>query len=137
MAQNTTIPDSHKDLLERPIVVSLATVNPSGQPQVTPVWADYDGTYIRVNSARGRQKVKNMEERPRVTVLSIDPDNTQRWIEVRGKVEAITEEGADDHINLLSRQYKGVDYYTAYPQNRGVQTRVIFKIRPTRVIIYG
>ena len=137
MAENGKIPDSHKDLLERPIVVSLATVNPSGQPQVTPVWCDYDGAYVRVNSARGRQKVKNMEERPSVTVLSIDPNNTQRWIEVRGKVEEITEEGADDHINLLSRQYKGMDYYTAYPQNRGVQTRVIFKIRPTRVIVYG
>jgi PPOX class probable F420-dependent enzyme len=137
MAENGKIPDSHKDLLERPIVVSLATVNPSGQPQVTPVWCDYDGTYVRVNSARGRQKVKNMEERPSVTVLSIDPENTQRWIEVRGKVEEISEEGADDHINLLSRQYKGIDYFTAYPQNRGTQTRVIFKIRPTRVIVYG
>lgn len=137
MTQNNTIPDSHKDLLERPIVVSLATVNRDGQPQVTPVWADYDGTYIRVNSARGRQKVKNMEERPMVTVLAIDPDNTQRWIEVRGKVEEITEEGADEHINTLSKQYVGVDYYTAYPQNRGVQTRVIFKIRPTRVVVSG
>lgn len=137
MAQNGTIPDSHKDLLERPVVVSLATVNPDGQPQVTPVWVDYDGTYVRVNSARGRRKVKNMEKRPMVTVLAIDPDDPYRWMEIRGVVEQITEEGAADHIDQLSWRYKEKGFYTTDPQRRSRETRVIFKIRPVRVIVDG
>lgn len=135
MAENGSIPDSHKDLLDRPIVVSLATVNPNGQPQVTPVWVDYDGTYVRVNSARGRRKVKNMETRPQVTVLSIDPDDPYRWMEVRGVIEEIDEASGLDHINSLSKKYRGVeDYYSRNPDRRGKETRVMFKIRPTRVI---
>jgi PPOX class probable F420-dependent enzyme len=135
MSENVKIPDSHKDLLERPIVVSLATVNPSGQPQVTPVWVDYDGTYVRVNSARGRQKVKNMEARPQVTILAVDPDNAYRWMEVRGRVEDVDEANGLDHINKLSKKYRGEeDYYQRTPQLRGTQTRVMFKIRPTHVV---
>ena len=131
------IPESYLDLLERPVVVSLATVNPDGQPQVTPVWVDYDGEYVRINSARGRRKVANMEQRPRVTVLAIDPDDPHRWMEIRGKVEQITEEGAVDHINKLSAKYRGEpDYYKNNPR-RGKETRVIFKIRPTRVVAEG
>jgi PPOX class probable F420-dependent enzyme len=132
------IPNSHMDLLERPVVVSLATVNPGGQPQVTPVWIDYDGTHLRVNSARGRQKVENMEERPQVTVLAVDPDNPYRWLEVRGKVEEISEESGLDHINQLSKKYRGVeDYYSRNEPMRGKETRVTFKIRPTHINVFG
>jgi PPOX class probable F420-dependent enzyme len=128
------IPDSHKDLFERPVVVSLATVNRDGQPQVTPIWCDYDGTYIRINTARGRLKDKNMHERPQVTVLAIDPDDPYRWIEVRGTIEEETEEGGVDHINSLSRKYRGVlDYYSRNPSKRGKETRVIYKMRPTHI----
>jgi PPOX class probable F420-dependent enzyme len=131
------IPESYVDLLERPVVVSLATVSASGQPQVTPVWVDYDGTYLRINSARGRKKVKNMQERPQVTVLAIDPDDPHRWMQVQGRVEQITEEGAVDHINKLSAKYRDEpDYYKNNPM-RGKETRVIFKIRPTNVVASG
>lgn len=137
MVQNSIIPDSHKDLLERPIVVSLATVNPNGQPQVTPVWVDYDGTYVLINSVPGRQKAKNMEARPQVTVLAIDPDDTSRWMEVRGVIVQITEAGGADHIDQLSWRYDGKGFYTADPQRRIRETRAIFKIRPIHVIVDG
>ncbi len=101
------IPDSFKDLLERPVFVTLVTVMPNGQPQATPVWVDYDGEFVRVNSARGRQKDRNMERNPHVTVLAIDPDNPYRWMEIRGIVEHISEEGGLDHINKLSKKYRG------------------------------
>ena len=131
------IPEDYKDLLERPVVVSLATVSPTGQPQVTPVWVDYDGTYLRVNSARGRKKVENMEQRPQVTVLAVDPENPYRWMQVQGKIEQVTEEGAVDHINRLSQKYVGEpDYYKNNPM-RGKETRVIFKIRPTNIVAAG
>lgn len=132
------IPDSHKDLLERPVVVSLVTVMPDGQPQATPVWVDYDGEYIIVNTARGRQKDKNMTERAKVTVLSIDPDNGYRWMEVRGVVEHVTEEGGVDVINRLAKKYRGVDSYygnVSPAEQASRETRVNFKIKPEKVNI--
>lgn len=128
------IPDSHKDLLEGPVVVSLVTVMPSGQPQATPVWCSFDGTYVWINSAKGRQKDRNMRANDRVTILAIDPKNPYHWIEVRGVVEEITENGAVDHINRLSALYTGnPDYYSRNPGLRGQETRVIYKVRPVKV----
>lgn len=128
------IPQSHLDLFERPVVVGLVTLMPDGQPQATPVWCSYDGTHVLVNTARGRQKDFNMQRNDRVTVLAIDPENPYRWLEVRGKVAAITEEGAVDHINALSKKYRGDDdYYRANPELRHQETRVIYKIAPLKV----
>ncbi len=117
-------------LFEKPIVAALATIMPDGQPQVNPVWCDYDGEFVRVNSAKGRAKDRNMRARPQVTVLLVDPENPFFWIEVRGKVEEITEEGADAHIDLLAKKYLGAD---SYPFRTPTETRVMYKIRPTRV----
>lgn len=129
------IPEDFQDLLSRPIVVTLVTLMPDNQPQATPVWFSYDGSHILVNTAQGRQKDRNMRERPQVTVLSVDPDNPYRYLEVRGRVDEITEEGALEHINTLSHRYVGrEDFYASMPEQRGKETRVIFKIRPERVI---
>lgn len=135
---SSEIPVSHKDLLEGPIYVTLITVMPDGQPQATPVWASYDGERIWVNSALGRQKDRNMRRNPRVTVVAIDPQNPFRWIEVRGTVDEITEEGGVEHINALSQLYTGnADYYAFNPSARGRETRVIYKIRPHKVNFMG
>jgi PPOX class probable F420-dependent enzyme len=134
----TSIPQDYMDLMERPVVVSLATVNEDGQPQVTPVWVDYDGEYVRVNSAAGRRKVENMQERPQATVLWIDPENPYRWMEVRGTVVDITAEGGVEHINALSAKYRNQpDYYARMPERRGKETRMIFRIRPDKVNTSG
>jgi len=131
------IPDSHKDLLERPIVVTLVTLMPDHQPQATPVWFSYDGSHILVNTARGRQKDHNMTERPQVTVLSVDPDNPYRYLEVRGVIDDSTEEGAVDHINFLSNRYRGrPNYYEGHEAQRERETRVIYRIRPVRVVAH-
>ncbi len=128
------IPESHVDLMERPLIAILATVNPDGQPQVTPVWADLDDGYIRVNTAAGRQKWKNMVERPLVTVTVVDPDDTQRYIEVRGRVARYTEEGALAVIEKLARDYDGPDAtFTPAPG----ETRVTFHIEPVVVRTSG
>jgi PPOX class probable F420-dependent enzyme len=129
------IPESKRDLLERPIVVTLTTVMPDNSPQSTPVWFSFDGTHIWINTARGRQKDRNMLERPVVSVLSVDPENPYRYLEVRGVVDEVTEDGAVDHINYLSGRYTGnPDYYKANPQQRERETRVIFKIKPTKFV---
>jgi PPOX class probable F420-dependent enzyme len=129
------IPESKRDLLERPIVVTLTTVMPDHSPQATPVWFSFDGTHIWINTARGRQKDRNMLERPVVSVLSVDPENPYRYLEVRGVVDEVTEDGAVDHINFLSGRYTGnPDYYKNNPQQRDRETRVIFKIKPTKFV---
>ena len=129
------IPDSHKDLLERPVVVALVTIMPDGQPQATPVWCDFDGEYVRINTARGRQKDKNMQARARVSILAIDPSDPYRWMEIRGEVAEITEEGAVEHIEALSQKYVQKPYYGGYRAagDRLKQQRVIYKIKPTHV----
>lgn len=130
----TIIPEDFKDLLERPIVVTLVTIMPDGSPQATPVWFSYDGEHIWINTARGRRKDKNMTERPRVTILFFAPDDPYRYLEVRGVVAEITEEGALEHINSLSARYFGrEDYYGTMPERRGKETRVIYKIKPTHI----
>ncbi len=124
-----TIPDKVHDLFEKPIVCALATLMPDGQPQVTPVWCDYDGQYVRINTARGRQKDRNMTKRAKVTVLLIDPANPYHWVEVRGHIADITEDGAEAHIDQLARKYTGHDYANRQPG----QVRVLYKIVPEKV----
>jgi PPOX class probable F420-dependent enzyme len=127
------IPESHIGLLEGPYIVALATVQPDGQPQVTPIWADVENGLVRVNTAAGRQKWKNLIERPQATVLVVDPHDTGRWIEVRGKVVRHTEEGGDEIINKLSLDYTGEDYQD-YVEG---QDRVTFYFEPVRVVTGG
>ena len=132
------IPESHADLLAGPVYVTVVTVMPDGQPQATPVWCNYDGKRIWINSAAGRQKDKNVRSNPKVTVFAIDSSNPFRWIEVRGTVTEITEDGAVDHINALSELYTGnADYYSFNPGAKGQETRVIYKITPTKVNSMG
>lgn len=133
----TTIPEEARDLLDRPIVVALVTLMEDTQPQATPVWIDYDGTHVLVNTARGRAKDRNMEARPQVSILSIDPENPYRYLEVRGTVDEITEEGATEHISKLSKKYRGQDdYYANNPEQKNKETRVIYKIKPEHVVYH-
>lgn len=128
------IPEHHRDLLDGPVIVSLVTVMPDGQPQATPVWCNTDGPHILINTARGRQKDKNLIGNPKVTILAIDPKNPYRWIEVRGRVVDSTEEGGVDHISALSKLYVNRDYYYAdNPEQRHKETRVIYKILPDKI----
>jgi len=136
---SASIPDSFRDLFDKEVYVTVATVQPDGQPQCTVVWCSYDGEHILVNTARGRQKEKNMSERPMATVLAVDPENPYRWIEVRGTVE-ITEEGGLDHINALAKAYRGVDKYyggVAPAEMEGKEVRVLCKITPTKVVAFN
>jgi len=125
------IPGKYRDLLDRPIVVSLATLLSDGTPQVQPVWCSFDDTHILVNTEKGRQKYRNMSRRPAVTILAIDPEDNLRWLEVRGAVVVETEEGANRHIDELAQLYLGVD---KYPFHQEGDVRVLFKIAPQRVV---
>src|SRR5262245_12640102 len=93
------IPEKFVDLMKKRVFAGLATLMPDGSPQVTPVWIDFDGEHLLVNTAEGRQKDKNLQREPRVSLLMVDPDNPYRYLEVRGRVVERTHNGADDHIN--------------------------------------
>ncbi len=121
------IPEKYKDLFEKKAFASLATVMPNGSPQVTPVWVDYDGNYVLVNSARGRQKDKNMKQNSNVALSILDPDNPYRYLEVRGNVAEITEDGAAEHIDKMAKKYMGVE---KYPYRQEGEVRVLYKIEP-------
>jgi PPOX class probable F420-dependent enzyme len=128
------IPEPFRDLFAKVAYANLATVMPDGSPQVTPVWFDYDGECLRINSAKGRIKDKNMRRNKRVAVSIQDPDNAYRYLAVRGNVEEITEEGADAHIDSLAKKYLGKD---KYPFRGPGEVRIIYKIRPEKVSTMG
>ncbi|MCC6147377.1 MAG: PPOX class F420-dependent oxidoreductase [Anaerolineaceae bacterium] len=125
------IPENYLDLFEKRAFCHLATLMPNGQPQVNPVWVDYDGEYILINTSRGRQKDRNIQRDPRVTVEISDPDNPYRYLEVRGRVAEAVEEGAVEHIDKLAKKYTGAE---KYPHHAPGEVRVIYKIKPEHVL---
>ena len=128
------IPEKYRDLFQKKAFCSLSTLMPDGSPQVTPVWCDFDGTHVIVNSAKGRRKDTNMRRDPRVSLAIIDPDNPYRYLEVRGRVDEITETGADAHIDKMAKKYIGMD---RYPNRRPGEVRVLYKITPERFSSMG
>lgn len=128
------IPEAYLDLFKKKAFGSLATLMPDGAPQVTPVWVDYDGQYVIFNSARGRQKDRNVRRDTRVAIAILDPDNPYRYLEVRGRVAEITQEGADQSIDNLAKKYLGVD---KYPYAEPGEVRVLYKIRPDHAYGHG
>ncbi|MGH8034629.1 MAG: TIGR03618 family F420-dependent PPOX class oxidoreductase, partial [Lysobacterales bacterium] len=112
------------------IVVSLATLMSDGTPQVQPVWCSFDGTHILVNTEKDTQKYRNLSRRRVATILAIDPDDDNRWLEVRGTVAEETEEGAREHLDELTQLYLEVD---TYPYHQEGDVCVLFRIAPQRV----
>jgi len=123
----TETPATHKDLLQKPAFASLATLMPDGSPQVTPVWIDFDGKDFLVNTARGRQKDKNLRRDARVALAISDPQNPYRYLGVRGRVVDVTEKGATEHIDKMAKKYLGKD---KYPFAQPGEVRVLYKIAP-------
>jgi PPOX class probable F420-dependent enzyme len=130
-----TIPASHADLLTtKPAFAHLATVNVDGSPQVTPVWIDYDGTNVIVNTARGRVKAKNVAREPRVALSITDPENPYRYLGIRGRVVEITENGGDAHIDKMAKKYLGKD---SYPFRTPGEVRLVVKIAADKIHTNG
>jgi len=129
-----SVPEKYADLFKKTAFANLGTLMPDGSPQVTPVWVDFDGKYVLFNSAKGRQKDKNIRRDSRVSLAIQDPDNPYRYIEVRGKVVEITEKGADESINKLAKKYLGKD---VYPFRQPGEVRVLYKVEPEHFTTMG
>jgi PPOX class probable F420-dependent enzyme len=128
------IPEKYRDLFSKPAFANLATLMPNGTPQVTPVWIDYDGKHVIFNSAKGRQKDRNVRREPRVALTIMDPENPYRYLEVRGRVKEITEKGADAHIDKMAKKYLNKD---KYPYRQPGEVRVLYKIEPEHMQAMG
>ena len=130
------IPEQYLDLLSpaKKSFAHLATVMKDGSPQVTPVWLDFTDGMIRVNTARGRVKDRNLKVGSRVALSIADPDNPYRYVQIRGKVVEITEQGAAAHIDKMAKKYLDVD---KYPYGQPGEVRVMYKIRPEHATMMG
>jgi PPOX class probable F420-dependent enzyme len=137
IGQAVPIPASHLDLLTRPICGVLTTMGPDGQPQSSLVWADWDGECARVNTTLERQKGRNLVVNPRLSLLVVDPDNTSRFVQIRGDAELVRE-GAAEHLDALTRQYTSHPGYYGhiFPlEQQARDTRVIVRIHARRVTL--
>jgi PPOX class probable F420-dependent enzyme len=124
------IPETHLDLFKKKAFANLVTLMPGGQPQVTPVWVDYDGHYVVINTAEGRQKDKNLQRDRRVALSILDPDNPYRYLEVRGHVAERTRNGADQHIDAMAKKYLEKD---KYPFRQPNEVRVLYRIEADHI----
>ena len=131
---SSVIPEKYRDLFQKKAFANLGTMMPNGRPQVTPVWVDFDGEHVIVNSAKGRQKDRNMRRDPHVALSIIDPDNPYRYLEIRGTVAEITEDGAAKHIDKMAKKYIDQD---KYPWSKPGEVRVLYKIRPEHASVMG
>jgi PPOX class probable F420-dependent enzyme len=131
------IPADHLDLLTRPLCAVITTMGGDGRPQSSLVWVDFDGECARVNTTLERQKGRNLLADPRVGLLVVDPDDTGRFIQVRGDAELVRD-GAIEHLDALTRRYtRHPRYYGfVYPvEQEACETRVICRIHARRVTL--
>jgi len=136
------LPESHRPLLDGPIVASLATITPKGSTQISPVWCSHDGTHININSAKGRVKDKNMRARPDVALLLLNPKNPYHWMSINGRVVDVIDEDdpqrghlATENIDDLAELYVDRRPYP-FRDPKG-EVRVLYKVEPTRILTFG
>ena len=123
--------DPYQDLVDsKKTFAHIALVAPDGTPRVTPVWIDYVNGKILMNTAKGRVKANNLKPGSPVAISITDPDNPYRYVQIRGKVTRMTEEGAREHIDKMAKKYIGKD---KYPWSKPGEVRVLYEIEPTRV----
>lgn len=140
----TEIDDVHLALIDKPIYTTVATMRKSGAPHLTTVWVDRDDTHLRLNSAKGRVKDLNLRARPDCSMMFIDPANPYCWMSIEGKVEEIIDEedpdaaraqSVTDHVDDLAEFYINKRPYPT--RNPAGEVRVLYRIAPTRVIVFG
>lgn len=129
------IPATHTDLLESSALAHVATIGPHGEPQSSPVWFDWDGTFLRFAQVSGyQQKVRNLTRDPRIALSIVDPANAYRYLEVRGRVERIEADPDWAFINAMTKKYLGQD---SYPFGKPGDEWLVVVIRPERTTLMG
>jgi PPOX class probable F420-dependent enzyme len=128
------IPETHKDLLNSTALANVATIGPKGEPQVNPVWFDWDGEYLRFSQTKTRQKLRNLQRDPRIAISLTDPQNPYHYLEIRGVVEKVEEDPNLDFINAMAKKYMGKE---KYPWHRPGEERVVVYVKPQHTTKMG
>ncbi len=125
------IPETHADLVawDTKSFAHLATLGPDGEPQSSPVWFEWDGTHIRFSLTTGRQKYRNLQRDKRIAMSILDPDNSYRYIEIRGELDEVEPDPNIDFISRMAKKYIDKD---RYPWHQEGDERVIMKVRPVK-----
>lgn len=122
------IPESHLDLLTRPLFAHLATIGSDGAPNVNPVWTIWDGEFLRFTTTTDRRKCRNVAENPHVAISINDPDQPYRYLEIRGVVERLEPDPSGDFFDVLAKRC-GLEYERPVGD---AEQRVVIVVKPTR-----
>lgn len=129
-----TIPEAYTDLLKSNALANIATIGPKGEPQVNPVWFDWDGEHVLFSQTKSRQKLQNLAKDPRIALSIVDPQNPYRYIEIRGVVARVDEDPNLDFINAMAKKYAGQDKYSGH---RPGDERVVVVVEPQHTTQMG
>ena len=128
------IPESHADLLNKPVFWHVATTGPNGELQSSPVWGDWDGEYIKFSLTKGRQKYRNLQNNPSIALSGTDPENSYRNLEIRGTVERMDDDSSNTFIDSMAKKYLGED---KYPFHQPGDERVVIVVKPEHTTSMG
>jgi PPOX class probable F420-dependent enzyme len=130
----TVIPDAYIDLLDKPVFWHIATIGKDGKPQSTPVWAGWDGEHVKFSLTKGRAKFHNLTADPSIALSGLDPENSYRYLELRGKVVRVDDDSSNTFIDSMAKKYMGVD---EYPFHQPGDERVVMVVEPTHTSQMG
>jgi len=142
-ASLNNLPDEFRNLLDGPVTAVLTTLGKSGKPQMSPVWILHDGDHIYINVAKGRAKDKNMRARPDIGLVLMNPENPYHWMSINARVEEVLEETDSERRHLAVETLDDASelYINTRPyplrDPAGGEIRVLFKIKPEKVLLFG
>lgn len=128
------IPEDYRDLLNSTALAHVATIGPKGEPQSNPVWFDWNDEHLKFSQTKTRQKYRNVQRAPRISLSIVDPEDPYRYLEVRGEVVRIEEDPDLDFINKMAKKYMGVD---KYPLHQPGDERVVIHVAPLHTTKMG
>ena len=134
MSTTTVVPQTHEDLLTSSALAHIATIGPDGEPQVNPVWFDWNGEEILFSQTTTRQKTKNLARDPRIALSIVDPENPYRYLEVRGTVVRVEDDPDKAFIDKMAQKYLGQE---KYPWSRPGENRIVIVVRPEHTTQMG
>ena len=129
-----TVPNDYLDMLSKPVFWHIATIGPDGNLQSSPVWGSWDGRHFMFSLTKGRQKYDNLLKNPTIAVSGIDPDNSYRYLEMRGAVVSIDDDSSNTFIDSMAKKYMGVE---TYPFHQPGDERVIMLVEPIHTTQMG
>ena len=131
---NPKIPENYLALLESTALAHVATIGLGGEPQNNPVWFDWDGEHVKFSQTKARQKFRNLKRDPRVAFSIVDPENSYRYLRVRGEVARVEEDPELNFISAMAKKYIGVD---RYPYHQPGDERVVIFVKPRHTTQMG